>query len=48
MDQPVLTDVVSLTIELISRPSITQDDSGCQTLIAERLQGSGFACEHLR
>jgi len=43
-----LTDVVALTIDLLSRPSITPDDAGCQTLIADRLQRAGFDCEHLR
>jgi len=43
-----LTDVVALAIDLISRPSITPNDAGCQTLIAARLQRAGFSCEHLR
>jgi succinyl-diaminopimelate desuccinylase len=30
---------------LIARPSITPDDAGCQALLAERLQGAGFALE---
>lgn len=41
-------DVVSLTCDLIARPSITPDDAGCQQLIAERLQRAGFVIEHLR
>src|SRR5690606_6810541 len=41
-------DVVRLLQELISRPSVTPDDAGCQALVAERLQRAGFACEHLR
>ncbi|WP_395699326.1 succinyl-diaminopimelate desuccinylase [Aquabacterium sp.] len=32
---------------LIARPSVTPADGGCQALIAERLGGLGFACEHL-
>lgn len=43
-----MSEVVNLTKELITRPSITTDDAGCQELIAERLQRSGFQCEHLR
>src|SRR5690554_1970706 len=41
-------DVVRLLQELISRPSVTPDDAGCQALVAQRLQCAGFACEHLR
>jgi succinyl-diaminopimelate desuccinylase len=33
---------------LIGRRSITPDDAGCQALIADRLEASGFACEHIR
>lgn len=43
-----MSEVVNLTKELITRPSITTDDAGCQQLIAGRLQRVGFACEHLR
>jgi succinyl-diaminopimelate desuccinylase len=43
-----MSEVVNLTKELITRPSITTDDAGCQALVAERLQLAGFACEHLR
>ena len=43
-----MSDVLQLTCELIARPSVTPDDAGCQQLIAQRLQGAGFACEHLR
>ncbi|MEA1888226.1 MAG: succinyl-diaminopimelate desuccinylase [Pseudomonadota bacterium] len=39
---------LQLCCELISRPSITPDDQGCQTLICERLQPAGFTCQHLR
>ncbi len=45
---PLLNDVLALTLDLISRPSITPDDTGCQKLIATRLQHAGFSCEHLR
>lgn len=40
--------VLELACELIARPSVTPEDLGCQTLIAERLQRAGFACERLR
>ena len=31
--------------QLISRPSLTPDDAGCQSLIAARLASLGFVCE---
>jgi succinyl-diaminopimelate desuccinylase len=40
--------VFDLTCELIRRVSVTPDDGGCQTLIAERLEQAGFAIEPLR
>lgn len=43
-----MSEVVNLSKELITRPSITPDDAGCQQLISERLQRAGFSCEHLR
>lgn len=43
-----MSEVVNLAKELILRPSVTPDDAGCQALLAERLQRSGFACESLR
>jgi succinyl-diaminopimelate desuccinylase len=33
--------------QLISRPSVTPDDAGCQALLAARLAPLGFACEEL-
>jgi len=39
---------VRLTCELIRRRSVTPDDAGCQTLMAERLAALGFRIEHLR
>lgn len=39
--------VLSLTCDLISRPSVTPEDYGCQQLLASRLIPSGFTCEHL-
>ena len=38
---------LELARELISRPSITPDDAGCQQLLIERLQAIGFRCESL-
>jgi len=42
------SEVLALATDLMSRPSLTPDDAGCQPLIAERLQRAGFACESLR
>lgn len=39
--------VLSLTRELIARPSVTPEDAGCQNLLAERLTAAGFRCEEL-
>ena len=43
-----MSEVLDLLQELISRPSVTPDDAGCQPLIAARLERAGFTCEHLR
>jgi len=43
-----MSKTLELAIELISRPSITPEDKGCQTLLAERLSQIGFNNEHLR
>ena len=43
-----MSEVLELACELISRPSVTPEDAGCQVLVAERLARAGFACEHLR
>lgn len=43
-----MSDVLQLACELISRPSVTPDDAGCQPLIAGRLARAGFLCERLR
>ena len=43
-----MSDVLTLLNDLISRPSVTPDDAGCQALIAEHLRRAGFDCEHLR
>ena len=38
---------LELTKELIARPSVTPDDAGCQQLIGDRLEKSGFNITHL-
>ncbi len=43
-----MSTVLDLTRALIARKSVTPDDAGCQQLIAERLEKSGFSIEHLR
>jgi succinyl-diaminopimelate desuccinylase len=42
---PDTSAVLALTRELISRPSVTPADHGCQEALAARLQAIGFACE---
>jgi succinyl-diaminopimelate desuccinylase len=42
-----MTDLLTLARELISRVSVTPEDAGCQQLIADRLQQSGFQIENL-
>ena len=42
-----MSDVVSLTEELIRRVSVTPDDAGCQALISDRLLDAGFRCEQI-
>lgn len=39
---------LELTKDLISRPSVTPGDFGCQQLLADRLSAIGFTIEHLR
>jgi succinyl-diaminopimelate desuccinylase len=48
MTQHLPSDVLALAIEFIGRRSITPDDAGCQSLIAQRLRDVGFACESMR
>lgn len=38
---------IALTKALVARPSVTPEDGGCQTLIAERLSRCGFTIESL-
>ncbi|MDX3894030.1 succinyl-diaminopimelate desuccinylase [Pusillimonas sp.] len=42
-----MSDVRTLAEALISRPSVTPDDAGCQALLAERLRSSGFQAESM-
>ncbi|MCU7959146.1 MAG: succinyl-diaminopimelate desuccinylase [gamma proteobacterium symbiont of Bathyaustriella thionipta] len=42
-----MSETLSLAIELISRPSVTPDDCGCQRLMSERLQAIGFNSEKM-
>ncbi len=44
----MITDVLSLTKQLLSCPSVSPDDAGCQTIIRDRLKQIGFKCESLR
>ena len=41
------SDTLALTIDLISRQSVTPDDGGCQQLMMERLAGAGFQTERM-
>lgn len=43
-----LSATLQLAIDLIARPSVTPDDSGCQDLMIERLGRIGFRAERLR
>jgi len=43
-----MSETLKLTEELINRKSVTPEDSGCQKLIAERLEKLGFKATHLR
>ncbi|QTQ35135.1 Succinyl-diaminopimelate desuccinylase [Aromatoleum petrolei] len=47
MTNPSPNATFALTCELISRPSVTPDDSGCLDLIAARLAPLGFRCERI-
>ena len=41
------SETLKLAHELISRPSITPEDEGCQQLIGERLAALGFELESM-
>jgi len=38
---------LALAEQLIARRSVTPEDGGCMTIIAERLERIGFACEYI-
>lgn len=40
-----MSQLLQLTRDLISRPSVTPDDHGCQDVIGSRLHALGFQCE---
>jgi len=43
-----MSDTLALTQHLITRPSLTPDDAGCQKLLIERLAVHGFLIERMR
>jgi len=43
-----MSDTLELAIDLISRPSVTPEDAGCQALMMQRLAALGFRNEPLR
>lgn len=43
-----MSDTLELAKQLISRPSVTPDDQGCQGIIGHRLKAIGFDIENLR
>ena len=47
-DKEAPTEDIALLTELIRRPSVTPDDAGCQTVLAERLEALGFRIEPMR
>ena len=42
-----MSKTLELTKLLVSRPSITPDDAGCQDILIERLEPSGFSTEKI-
>ena len=43
-----MSDTLELAKDLISRPSLTPEDEGCQPLLADRLSKIGFNIENMR
>jgi len=43
-----MSDTLTLAHQLISRPSVTPDDAGCQEIMIARLEAIGFTVERLR
>ncbi|MFT5084458.1 MAG: succinyl-diaminopimelate desuccinylase [Lentisphaeria bacterium] len=48
MSNANLTPTLNLACELISRPSVTPEDMGCQALLSSHLEAAGFTLHHLR
>ena len=46
--QVLMPDTLDLTCDLMSRPSVSPTDGGCQALMGERLRALGFEVENLR
>lgn len=46
--EPQSSATIKLLTDLIQRPSVTPDDQGCQSLIADRLRPLGFTIESMR
>jgi succinyl-diaminopimelate desuccinylase len=42
-----MSDPLDLAMELISRPSVTPEDAGCQAVLGERLNAMGFSVEEM-
>lgn len=47
MEEITSTPEIELLCDLLRRVSITPDDAGCQQVLAERLEASGFVCESM-
>ena len=43
-----LNSVITLAVDLLSRPSVTPKDEGCQEKIGDQLAAAGFDIEHMR
>ncbi len=43
-----MSDTINLALDLISQPSVTPNDEGCQTIMTDRLKSLGFNIENLR
>lgn len=43
-----MTETLELAKALIARRSLTPDDAGCQEILIERLEKSGFIVERMR
>jgi len=43
-----MSETLDLTIDLVTRPSVTPEDSGCQDILIERLEKIGFDIEKIR